>query len=299
MKILKFFFFFLIVGSNSLFAQKLGEEIVYLEEKGIYLIHYWSEVDSVFYEIPLFPGNECTPSIITKVIFDNDSKNYTYSYEISNESDAKRELYEFGIYTPSPVSQIKLANSEWRGKYFSWLEGVRWVQSNSKSDTIGVLPGEKVTGEFGFKATELPGIVVGYAASYWNLGNTPDEGPTGEMRVMADSILKETKNISFKTIGPRQLADNINNISLLDTLYSYLDFSCDTTWIENRGVCQSLQAKLDNTRRQLDRNNNRAASNSLQAFLNEVMALKDEQLSSEAYALLYFNGQYLLERLQE
>lgn len=40
-----------------------------------------------------------------------------------------------------------------------------------------------------------------------------------------------------------------------------------------------------------------AASGPLQAFLNELEALRGQQLSSEAYALLYYNGQYLLEQL--
>jgi hypothetical protein len=35
----------------------------------------------------------------------------------------------------------------------------------------------------------------------------------------------------------------------------------------------------------------------MRAFLNEVRALNEKQLSSEAYALLYYNGRYLLERV--
>jgi hypothetical protein len=50
-------------------------------------------------------------------------------------------------------------------------------------------------------------------------------------------------------------------------------------------------------RRQLERGNTNPDRGSLQAFLNEVDAQKDKQLSSEAWALLWFNGQYLLERL--
>jgi len=41
-----------------------------------------------------------------------------------------------------------------------------------------------------------------------------------------------------------------------------------------------------------------AAAGALQDFINLVQAEKDASLSSEGYALLFFNGQYLWKRLQ-
>ena len=82
-------------------------------------------------------------------------------------------------------------------------------------------------------------------------------------------------------------------------MLSFLSFSCDTTWIPNPGTCRSLESKLENAGRQLRRGNMTTAANTLRAFLNEVEALKEKQLSSEAYALLRFNGEYLLERLRK
>jgi len=70
-------------------------------------------------------------------------------------------------------------------------------------------------------------------------------------------------------------------------------------WITNQGICRSLEAKLENGKRQLERGNKTAAIGSLQAFLNEVEAQKGKQVSSEAYALLYFNGEYLLNRFNQ
>lgn len=49
--------------------------------------------------------------------------------------------------------------------------------------------------------------------------------------------------------------------------------------------------------RQLGRGNANPAIGSLQAFLNEVEAQNGKHITGEGYALLYYNGEYLLDRL--
>jgi len=64
-------------------------------------------------------------------------------------------------------------------------------------------------------------------------------------------------------------------------------------------------AKLLEAKRALEKGQATVAKNTLNAFLNEVKAVSCQEfncpgnkpLTSEAYALLYFNGQFLLERL--
>lgn len=78
----------------------------------------------------------------------------------------------------------------------------------------------------------------------------------------------------------------------------YANESLELGWIANRGILQSLQAKLDNAERQLQRGNTPTALNVLRAFMNEVEALPENQLSSEAYALLKYNAEYLIQQLE-
>jgi len=71
------------------------------------------------------------------------------------------------------------------------------------------------------------------------------------------------------------------------------------------GVHKSFLAKLINAKRKLEEGQNTVAKNMLNAFLNEVKAVScpeftcpgNKPLTSEAYALLFFNGQFLWERL--
>ena len=61
----------------------------------------------------------------------------------------------------------------------------------------------------------------------------------------------------------------------------------------------SLDKKLENAKKQLEKGKIKNALNILNAFLNQVEAQKDKHLTSEAYALLRFNAEYLVQRLEE
>jgi hypothetical protein len=91
----------------------------------------------------------------------------------------------------------------------------------------------------------------------------------------------------------------------LNYLISLLHQSRTNGWITRDGAQQSLLAKLINAKRKLEEGDSAVAKNMLNAFLNEVQASSCQQftcpgnklLTSEAYALLFFNGQYLVDRL--
>lgn len=294
----KTIFFIVIFSLHSLIGicQDLKEGISYDTDKKYYVVTYCCSQDSSLNQGVYIPGNLVDPNIEVSVDFNSANNLYTYVYSIENETTAPRLLYSFSIHKNADITDLNNPTKIWIANIIERESIVRWHYG--RGAIKGIKPGSMETG-FSFNSNGMPSIVPAFASSNTFMG-FPDEGPTNlELQNKLDSLEQATQHVNLNTIGPRRLADDIDNTSLLDTLYSYLNFSCDTTWIENQGICRSLETKLDNTRQQLDHNNNRAASNSLQSFINEVMALKDEQLSSEAFALLYFNGQYLLERLQE
>jgi hypothetical protein len=89
----------------------------------------------------------------------------------------------------------------------------------------------------------------------------------------------------------------ISAVAWIDTLISYKHRAYDMGWITDQGIANSLDQKLENARRQLEQGNKKAAKNILEAFVNEVEAQKGKHLSSEAYALLKFNAEYLISKL--
>ena len=77
-------------------------------------------------------------------------------------------------------------------------------------------------------------------------------------------------------------------------------------WIKNKGIENSLDVKLDNAKKKLEQGNNIATKNILNAFINEVEAQgcavyencpSGKHLTPEAYGLLKYNVQYLLNKL--
>lgn len=81
----------------------------------------------------------------------------------------------------------------------------------------------------------------------------------------------------------------------------------DLGWIKNKGILQSLDAKIESAKRALERGQTKTAMNKLNAFINEVEAQgcasyedcpPGKHLTSEAYGLLKYNAQYLIDHLQ-
>lgn len=122
--------------------------------------------------------------------------------------------------------------------------------------------------------------------------------PTDEEEAAFQRLLDSIK-VRGVTIGPTAPPANFVPLAFLDTLMSYKHQAFALGWIKNQGIVTSLDQKLDNAKAQLQRNNKTAARNMLHAFINEVEALNKGggQITSEAYALLKFNAEYLISKL--
>jgi len=87
--------------------------------------------------------------------------------------------------------------------------------------------------------------------------------------------------------------------SFTDTLEIYRTRSCEELgWANDPAVCSRLEEDLNQVRSNLAAGDSLAAAGALSEFINLVESEKEASLSSEGYALLFFNGQYLWERLQ-
>ncbi|MDZ7716200.1 MAG: hypothetical protein U5J95_08320 [Balneolaceae bacterium] len=276
-------------------ASQIIESITFDSVKGEYVIQYMANgnMETGFF----VPANGVKPSVKATVNYDESLNLFIYNYKIKNEEEAFHPMYAAEVTVDTSVNKIKSPNENWSGRYIQWMSKVIW--SKTEGLIPGISPGDTQKG-FEFSSGHIPSITNMITTSLTDIyfPNIDEELPY-ELSVAIDSLRERTNGIKLKTIGPRKLPEDIGHTALLDTLYSYLAFSCDTTWIENQGICRSLEKKLDNVSRQLERGNTKTAANNLQAFLNELQALKEKQLSSEAWALLYYNGQYLLEQLQQ
>jgi hypothetical protein len=121
----------------------------------------------------------------------------------------------------------------------------------------------------------------------------PTQGEEDDFQRLQDSI-----KVRGFIIGPTAPPANFNEIAFLDTLISYKHQVFALGWIADNGVVTSLDQKLEAARPQIiaDRP---SAKQILEAFVNELDGLitQSGQITSEAYALLKFNAEYLISKL--
>lgn len=115
-----------------------------------------------------------------------------------------------------------------------------------------------------------------------------------------DQALQRSVPGTIVGIGPGPSA--MSPIDLVSRLTLFLNRSCgELAWIDNRGVCQSLGAKLNAARASISANDRSATQGQLKALLNELEAQHGDQpgqhVTTSAYALLRSNALYLLSRL--
>jgi hypothetical protein len=121
--------------------------------------------------------------------------------------------------------------------------------------------------------------------------------PTAEQD-SAELALEESIKMRGYTIGPIAPPINFSPSIWLDTLISYKHQALNLGWITNQGIANSLDSKLGSAKSKLAAGDTTGAKNMLNAFVNEVEAQNGKHLSGEAYALLKFNAEYLIQRLK-
>jgi hypothetical protein len=209
-----------------------------------------------------------------------------YKYTVLNNVESLQSIEEFAVKNYFTESESIDQSDHLNFRNLSKIHLVSWrVKTPLDYNRKGLLqPGEE--GVYTLLSNGLP-----KPSEYYVKGNN------GDLTFSVDEIL--TNSVSGITLVPIAPPEPFEASAFTDTLLSYTDQACELEWISNRGICQSLQAPLQNTKRQLERGNIRAAANSVQAFLDEVEAVRRNHLTDEGYALLWFNGEYLLERLKK
>lgn len=158
-----------------------------------------------------------------------------------------------------------------------------------------VLPNQTLGG-FVLTSFGLPGIREAKLQPDLNVDTLPDEYYENVelTKQLGDSLIYRTK-----TIGPIAPPADFKPVDLLNYIIDLKHQSFSLGWIDNAGVENSLDAKLDNAKKKIEEGNITAAKNILDAFLNEVESQNKKHLTSEAYALMKYNVQYLLEQLSK
>ena len=134
---------------------------------------------------------------------------------------------------------------------------------------------------------------------------------------LADEIDRDREAVKYRglTVGPTAPPANFVTLTFLDTLLSYTrqsaqlgwlgrdrDDDCDDDERPDDGVVRNIENRLQKARRELVRGDSVKARKELVKLVRKVDRLQrrgERIMTSEAYALLKYNTEYLIERLPE
>ncbi|WP_428235469.1 FIMAH domain-containing protein [Gracilimonas sp.] len=213
-----------------------------------------------------------------------------YSYQVSSSPDSEQNIWYWMVLSEAEIFGI---SSPVGWKNYKGINPNRYSYS-STSREYRIAPDSPLK-NFSFMSHSLPTIqqyfMEGWEQIILDPGNEPDS-------VENESFFDVAKQ--GLTIFPRPNSDITNIQDFTDTLQTFRYRSCEELgWITNKGICNSLDVKLRNVERHLERNKPKQAGNVLNAFLNELSAQRGKHITEEGYALLYYNAEYLQQRIKE
>lgn len=100
-----------------------------------------------------------------------------------------------------------------------------------------------------------------------------------------------------KVLAPRAPPKIFNEELAVSKLVDAITEAQKLNWIKNAGLARSFEAKLEAASKKLTSGDKKVAQNILGALQSEIEAQKGKQLTSEGYALLYYNLDYILKQL--
>lgn len=220
-----------------------------------------------------------------------------YVYSLSSLSTSQQNVWRFWVITRDTASiQTPTRPPGW----FKVIVDINKVKPELTVDwgtpsALGVKPGGP-TMALSFSSRSLPGTCAYYAEGYapppsFEPGNAPDSIPG------YTNLTPYGPGVVGKTIGPVLPPDPFDPGGFLDTLISYTQQSFSLGWIHAQSVSDKYVGLFTSAKTRLQGNDTTAARTDLQQVLQQLDVDSTASLSSEAYALLRFNTEYLLSKL--
>jgi hypothetical protein len=225
---------------------------------------------------------------------------FEYNYVLTNGGSAVQSVWRFELILVQ-IDSLKVlkAPADWEHFVFPKHNTLEW--SAIPMDTIEgyIAPigsGQTLSG-FSFLSSGLPGIVAYYAEGdgptpYFDEGQATDEPIPGY-----DDLTPYGPGVVGRTIGPVLPPSPFVPLNFLDTLTSYTAQSRSLGWIKDQATADKYSGYFASAKTSLQQNNASAARSTLQRVLQDANVDSTSNLTSEAYALIRYNTEYLLTQL--
>jgi hypothetical protein len=168
-------------------------------------------------------------------------------------------------------------------------------------ETSLIPPGQSL-GDFRLTSYGLPAIRAARVLPFIDVDALPQEYVTSPEKA---GVLRDTLTFWTSTVGPQAPPQTVVPLEFVNYLMTLVHDSERVGWIRESKDARDLLRRLVAAKRRLERNEPAKAARRVEQFMKEVEreACRDftcrrkTRLTSEAYAVLFFNARFLLERL--
>jgi len=216
---------------------------------------------------------------------------YHFDYEIYNLPDSRRRIENFHI-DHGLLDSLGSAPEGW--KFIGRFENSpsSWNYNLGNTSSL-IVPGQIKKG-FKVRSVGLPKISNFYIQS--ERGPSYYRGSDVLIRMHEDII---NNSFNGKTITPYPPPNPFIPHEFIDTLLNYNSQSYNLGWIQDQAIHDKYNTYFNNAKNYLNQNNNNSAKTELQTVLSECIADSSTVLTSEAFALLFFNTEYLISQIPD
>jgi len=292
----------IVLLQTAALAQEDTASVTYVPSEDIYLLQY--NLLGVSYTDTLVPATRIAPVVACAVA--KEGEVFRFTYTVSLLPTSQQYLSSFMVSHPAPILNPSKPNVRWSQGEFAQYKV--WDWSNSLMDPSGlwtpttdVAPGGSMSG-FSFRSIGLPTTVSSYME-----GNAPLLAFTAEPPQLLYDLLDTIDVFSYntvvrRTLGPRDPPTPFKSLTFLDTIKSYVIQSRTLNWITTQAAANKYTTLIDSAQSHLAANppERGIAKAKLDSVLLSVHPDSTAGLiTSEAYALLRFNAEYVLTKLRE
>ncbi len=217
-----------------------------------------------------------------------------YNYNVKSLSCSKQPIWQVRVEVKEGSIAID-SPSNW---YVSKLDSMEYLKNriitvwSSNDSTSDIYANEELSG-FIVLSLSLPVISKFYLTGYvpmpvFPIGEEPE-------RVINNDVFENSYN-DF-TIAPGN--NKIFEQAPFYFLKNYIDSSFAFGWIKEESVLTKYNNYLTTAKNYLIEGDSTSARSELQLVINDCIADSSTVLTSEAFALLYFNTEYLISQLSE
>ncbi|MGD1047069.1 MAG: hypothetical protein ABR936_17330, partial [Bacteroidota bacterium] len=215
-----------------------------------------------------------------------------YHYSLTNLPSSKQSVDEFFLGSPDTLFAVGTSPVDWvmagqRGRYFGWiaLPGFNKLLCKGKTEST-----------YSFNDNNLPTILNSFIRGH-NLSDNFFVNSQPDWEKIYQDVL--TNSIVIKTVAPNYRLKAISPLQFLDTLTSYTAQSRSLGWIKDQTIANKYLDYFSSARTKLVQRDSVGARTVLLQVLHDVDIDNTSNLSSEAYALLRFNTEYLAKILPQ